>query len=152
MYNRNEMSKVRQYFWTSFGRYMLPVQPAGDEKVNWINYKTGVKEISFKMSAERDAAGLSIQITGDKLQREKHYKRMLQFKQVFESSVQGKWIWLKEKPDENGRIMAVIETILPGVNVYDKNDWPAIISFLKSMITELDKFWTSVEDFFETDG
>ena len=152
MYNRNEMSKIRQEFWTNFGRYMLPVKPAGDEKINWVNYKTGVKGISFKMSAERTAAGLSIQFTGDRLSREKHYERMLQLKQVFESEVEGEWIWLKEKADENGGNISVIETTLTGVNVYDKNDWPAIISFLKTMITELDTFWTSVKDFFEMDG
>ncbi len=152
MYNRNEMSKIRQEFWTNFGRYMLPVQPAGDEKINWINYKTGVKGISFKMSAERTAAGLSIQFTGDRLSREKHYERMRQLKQVFESEVEGEWIWLKEKADENGGNITVIETTLTGVNVYDKNDWPAIISFLKTMITELDTFWTSVKDFFEMDN
>ena len=38
------------------------------------------------------------------------------------------------------------------INVYDKNDWPAIIAFLKSMITGLDEFWTSVKDFFEMEN
>ena len=48
MYNRNEMARIKQDFWTSFGKYMLPVQPAGDEKINWINYKTGIKGIFLK--------------------------------------------------------------------------------------------------------
>ena len=152
MYNRTEMAMIKQEFWTSFGRYMLPVQSAGYEKVNWINYKTGVKGLFFKMNAERDASKLSIQMTGDKLQREKHYDRMIQFKQFFEATMKGDWIWLKEKTGENCSNISIIETTLAGVNVYDKNDWPAIISFLKSMITELDQFWTSVKDFFETDN
>ena len=152
MYNRNEMARVKQDFWTSFGKYMLPVQPAGDEKVNWVNYKTGMKGIFFKMNADRSAASLSIQMTGDRLQREKQFERMIQFRTEFESVVPGEWIWLKEKLDENGRSISVIETTLSGVNVSDKNDWPAIISFLKSMITGLDEFWTSVKDFFEIDN
>ena len=83
------------------------------------------------------------------LQRERNFERMIQFRTVFESTVPGEWIWMKEKLDENGRSISVIETKLAGVNVYDKNDWPAIITFLKKMITELDTFWTSVKDFFE---
>ena len=149
MYNRNEMALIKQDFWTSFGKYMLPVQSAVDEKINWINYKTGIKGIFFKMNAGKDAASLSIQMTGEKLQREKFFERMIQFRALFESTVPGEWIWVKEKLDENGRSISVIETILAGVNVYDKNDWPAIIPFLKSRITGLDEFWTSVKDFFE---
>ena len=84
MYNRNEMARIKQDFWTSFGKYMLPVQPAGDEKINWINYKTGIKGIFFKMNAGKDAASLSIQMTGEKLQREKFFERMIQFRAVFE--------------------------------------------------------------------
>ena len=152
MYSRNEMARVKQNFWTSFGKYMLPVQPSGDEKVNWVNYKTGVKGIFFKMNADRASASLSIQMTGDRFQREKQFERMIQFKKEFESVVPGEWIWSKEKTDENGRSLSVIETILAGVNVYDKNDWPAIISFLKTRITGLDEFWISVRDFFEMDN
>ena len=101
------------------------------------------------MNAGKDAASLSIQMTGEKLQREKFFERMIQFRALFESTVRGEWIWMKEKLDENGRSISVIETILAGVNVYDKNDWPAIISFLKPRITALDEFWTSVKDFIE---
>ena len=51
MYSKSEASQLKQEFWTSFGQYMSPVLSAEGEKLNWINYKTGEKDIFFKMKA-----------------------------------------------------------------------------------------------------
>lgn len=45
MYSKAEKSKIRKDFWTAFGQYMKPVPSAEGTKVNWPNYKTGVKQI-----------------------------------------------------------------------------------------------------------
>ena len=148
MYSRNQIARLKHGFWTSFGRYMLPVQSAGYEKVNWVNYKTGVKGIFFKMEVGLNGAILSIQITGDELQRKNSYQKLLQLKNVFENSVPGNWEWVIEKQDENGQFICTIESTLTGVNITDKNDWPEIISFLKSGMIGLDKYWNAVNDFF----
>ena len=42
MYSKQELSRIREEFWTSFGRYMQPILSADGEKVNWVNYKTGM--------------------------------------------------------------------------------------------------------------
>ena len=60
MYNRNEHAKIKQEFWTSFGRYMMLVQSAGIEKVNWVNYKTGIKGVFFKMDVGISEAVIAI--------------------------------------------------------------------------------------------
>ena len=41
---------------------MAPVLSAEGEKINWINYKTGVKGIQFKMNAKGNKAQISIEI------------------------------------------------------------------------------------------
>ncbi len=62
MYSQAEVSYIKQKFWTSFGMYMAPVPSATLEKVNWVNYKTGIKGISFKMDADKDTASVIIEI------------------------------------------------------------------------------------------
>ena len=49
MFSRQEASQLRKEFWTAFGTYMKPVPSAEGEKVNWLNYKTGEKDVFFKM-------------------------------------------------------------------------------------------------------
>ncbi len=151
MYKRNEISQAREEFWKRLGQYMIPVQPVGNNKVNWLNYRTGIKGILFKMEAGLKDARISIQITEDAPQREKLYERFSQLKKVFNKKVEGEWLWINEKCDENGKTISVIETVLEGVNVFEKNDWPAIISFFKSGMMGLDNFWTSVQVLFDTD-
>ncbi|PZR08331.1 MAG: DUF4268 domain-containing protein, partial [Flavobacterium psychrophilum] len=60
MYTREEISKQKQAFWTAFGKYMRPVLSADGLPVSWLNYKTGVPGISFKMDADRDHAVIMI--------------------------------------------------------------------------------------------
>lgn len=62
MYSKQEASKLKQQFWTSFGLYMQPVPSANGEKVNWINYKTGIRHVSFRMNAG-DHADISIELS-----------------------------------------------------------------------------------------
>ena len=60
MYSKKEISLTRQEFWTAFGQYMAPIPSAGGEKINWINYKTGVKHIYFKMEADQKFASIGL--------------------------------------------------------------------------------------------
>ena len=62
MYTRQETSQLKQQFWTAFGKYMAPVLSAEGEKINWINYKTGVRFIHFKMDVSKEAACIGIEI------------------------------------------------------------------------------------------
>ncbi len=45
MFSKQEASQLRKDFWTAFGLYMRPIPSAEGDKINWINYKTGEKDI-----------------------------------------------------------------------------------------------------------
>ena len=62
MYSAAESSKIRQDFWTTFGQYMKPVPSAQGYRINWQNYKTGVKDVYFRMKTERDFISIGIEI------------------------------------------------------------------------------------------
>lgn len=63
MYKKDEASQLRQAFWTAFGQYMAPIPSVEGEKINWVNYKTGVKNVYFRMFADSKKARISIEIT-----------------------------------------------------------------------------------------
>lgn len=62
MYTRQEASKLKEEFWTAFGKYMSPIPSAEGLPINWVNYKTGVKDVSFFMEADNKQASIGIQL------------------------------------------------------------------------------------------
>ncbi len=63
MYTKQQASGLRQAFWTAFGQYMSPILSADGEKISWINYKTGMKDVFFKMNAANKFADIAIELT-----------------------------------------------------------------------------------------
>ena len=149
MYSKQEAGLIRKNFWTSFGQYMKPLPGAEGETVNWLNYKTGIKNIFFRMDADNKHAQIAIELAHpDPLQREHYYQQFEQLKSMLKEITGEEWYWEKDKADEQGKSYSSIGIQLKDVNIFDTNDWPAIISFLKPRIIALDKFWSLVKDGF----
>ena len=149
MYSRQEESLLRKQFWTGFGQYLAPVPSAEGKKINWINYKTGIRFINFKMDAVRGYAYVGIEISGtDATKREMYFNHFRNLWDESERENKGEWIW-EQHFANNGKIISRIYSKLENVNIYRQPDWPQIISFLKSRIIFLDVFWTANREIFE---
>jgi hypothetical protein len=149
MYSRQEASLIRKKFWTSFGQYMKPVFNADGETINWVNYKTGVKHIFFRIDADNKQASISIELTHtDKNLRDQCFDQFHQLKPILVQTINEEWEWQKNIMDEHGKSFSRIGIALSNVNVFNTNDWPSIISFLKPRIVGLDKFWNIVKEGF----
>lgn len=150
MYSRQETAKQKEAFWTTFGRYMQAVPPADGEKVNWINYKTGVPGISFRMNADSKQADIAIVLSHPNTDtRHQHYAQMLQLKNMLQDATNEDWNWEAEAQDEHGKTFSRIGTTTTGINILNTEDWPTLISFLKPRIIALDTFWSNVKYAFE---
>lgn len=150
MYSKAETAKIRKDFWTAFGLYMKPVPNAEGYRTNWQNYKTGIKDIYFRMKAERGYASIGIEIThNDTELQQLYFEQFEEFKKILESELGEDWVWEMHVPDETGKIISRIQKILPKVNIMQKEDWPQIISFLKPRIIGLDAFWCNMKPAFE---
>lgn len=150
MYSRQETAHIKQTFWTSFGQYMKPVPFAGGEKNSWVNYKTGIQHIYFRMTAEKDHASVAIELAHPSQEiRVVQYEQFLQFKILLHNLSGEEWVWEKNAQDRNGRAISRIYQESAHVNVLKENDWALIISFLKPRIIALDAFWEEVKYGFE---
>jgi hypothetical protein len=142
MYSKQEASILNQQFWTSFGQYLAPILSAEGEKINWINYKTGIKDIRFIMQADNRQAKIAITfLHKDVATQQLYFEKLATFKKAFHQIAGELWQWQLHTTDEFGRTISEITTTMQPVNVLNKADWPAIISFLKPRIIALDKFW-----------
>jgi Domain of unknown function (DUF4268) len=150
MYTKEEASAVRQKFWTGFGKYMQPVPSETGESVSWINYKTGIKGIAFKMNADNNSAVVSIEIVLPAIEMQHKYFDAFQILKKQFVKIAGKgWDFSKVSENEHGKNMSQISVELNQINIYRESDWPAIITFLKQNIIALDAFWATYKPAFE---
>ena len=126
---------------------MKPIPSAEGLMINWVNYKTGLKHISFKLSADTAKAVIAIEIAhADSSLRYDYFERFLQLKKILQKQLGEPWLWAKDTTDENGRTVSRIYKELPLVNIANKDDWPSIISFLKPRLLALDEFWSMTKE------
>ena len=141
---------MNQAFWTALGQYMSPVLNADGEKINWINYKTGEKNIRFAMQADQKNATISIELSHkDAAQQNEYFEKFIQLKKRLEEATGEQWQWQPPAAGEYGKTISTIYTTLQKVSVFNKADWPLIISFFKTRIIALDKFWSENKVAFE---
>jgi hypothetical protein len=150
MYSRSEASAVKKEFWTVFGKYLSPHLSSEGIKISWVNYKTGYKDLYFRMEATPQKAYIAIEMTqADSELQEYFFNYFTELKTIFHNYLGEEWNWELHVLDEKGRFVSRIIKELPNVNVFKKEDWPEIISFLKTRILLLDEFWNDVKDRFE---
>ncbi|RYZ52069.1 MAG: DUF4268 domain-containing protein [Sphingobacteriales bacterium] len=150
MYSREEAARLRENFWTTFGKYMAPVLSEAGEKINWINYKTGVPHVRFRMDADTRSAEISLSFTHpDAGIRALYFDQMKELKTMFHSIAGTDWHWTEGA--DGGRSSKVYSR-LESVSVFRQEDWPLIISFLKPRLISLDAFWSQAKYPFEALG
>lgn len=142
MYKKEEASKIKKEFWTAFGQYMKPIPSSEGDRINWINYKTGIKNISFKMQVDNIEARIGIEFShGETIIRQLYFNQLLELKPQLQTYLGSEWNWQENIINNEGKIHSVVYNKITGVSVFKKDDWPKIISFLKKGIISLDAFW-----------
>jgi hypothetical protein len=150
MYTREEASRLRHAFWTTFGQYMSPYRSAEGLKVNWVNYNTRVKNVFFRMQANQKEAYIAIEMNhADVGIQELYFEQFLEFRTILHSILGEEWDWSPMINDEYGKTISRIYKELKPVNVFNQEDWGKLITFFKPRIVALDEFWTDAKYKFE---
>jgi hypothetical protein len=144
MYTKQQASDLRQSFWMTFGQYMSPILSANGEKINWMNYKTGVKNVFFKMNADNKFANIAIELThADVEVQQLFFGHFVQLKKILQELLTEEWIWQLHTSNEYGITISRIFTSMNDVSIFEKEDWPQLISFFKRRMIALDEFWST---------
>ena len=119
-------------------------------KVNWVNYKTGIKYLYFRMEAGKRSASISIEIAhSDAGIQELFFEQFLELKNILHNTLNEDWEWQLHEITEDGKTISRIIRKLYNVSIFNKNDWPALISFFKPRIIALDEFWSDAKYAFD---
>lgn len=81
--------------------------------------------------------------------RELFYEQFLQFKRLFTDQMQEEWDWQPDHMDIYSKYTVRISYTLHKASIFNRDDWPALISFLKPRIIALDEFWSTAQYSFE---
>ncbi len=149
MYDRETVRTTNALFFTSFGKFMMKQRSNSGNKVNWINYKTGVKSLYFRLEVDQRSARVCIDIQHkDEYIRELLFEQFLSLKTIFNTVTDNNWNWIESYENETGNTFSRIYAEIEEVNIYKKESWHPIFNFYKHSLLKLDEFWIEFKALF----
>ena len=150
MFTKEEAAAIKKEFWLKLAQQLEHRKSAFGKRINWVNYKTGVRDIYFRMQVDKKEAFISINIEHDDIGiQELFYEQFLEFKSYLHNILGEEWNWELYATDTLGRTVSRISKTLTDVNIFNKKDWDKLVSFLQPRIVLLDEFWFDAKDNFE---
>jgi len=150
MYGKEEAYELRKLFWTSFGKYMKRHKSADYSKVNWMNYKTGVKDLYFRLEADKRTANICVDLQmPDADIREIYYAQFKEVKSVFHDLTGAEWDWNENYTNDYNVTLTRLSIGIENVNMYNKDSWQTIFEFYEKYLIGMDEFWIEFKDLFK---
>lgn len=142
MYSKEEAKKIRQQFWTMFGKRY-------DRK--WLLYDTKLKDIVLKFSFEDRRALVSIDINHeDDLLRAYYYEKLVALKNIMLDQVSDQLIFEENYSLESGKLISRVFVLLEGVKIQKQTDWPDVYHFYYEHMDKMESFFLEYKDFIES--
>jgi hypothetical protein len=102
------------------------------------------------MNTEPKEAAISISIEHPEPNiQELYFEQFLELKTVLHATLEEEWAWKLRQLEDGGKVISRIYKELPGASVFNREDWPDLISFFKPRIIALDAFWENAKWSFE---
>lgn len=105
------------------------------------------------MQADQKKASIAIEMAhADAGMQALIFEQFQEFENILSSYLEEEWEWQLHTTDDYGKTISRIFCEIHNVNVFKKEDWPTLISFLKPRIIKLDEFWNDVKHSFSLFG
>lgn len=141
MYSREESKKIRQEFWTSFGK---------NYPRKWLLYNTKIKDLSLKFTFTRRIAEVSIDLDAtDEIMRLYYFEKLESLKTILKDEFLPEAYYAKAYELENGKLISRVYVSKQGVNVHNRKDWPGVQEWLAKNMDALERFFLEYRDYIE---
>lgn len=141
MYSREESKRIRQEFWTGFGK---------EHPRKWILYNTKIKNFSLKFTFTRKIAEVSIDLdSADKIYRQYYFEKLQSLRSILKAEFLPDAVFAEEYQLENGKIISRVYISRKGVNIHNKKDWPVVQEWLYAHMDKLERFFLEYREFIE---
>ena len=129
MFSREESAKMRQEFWTSFGK-SFPRK--------WILYQTKIKGLSFKFNFDTKKAMVLMEIEGSLEHRIRDFLPNMVYAESYKL--------------ENGKEVSCVFVEKMGMCIHNRETWQEAMLFLNENMIKMEDFWGEYEDFFRMEN
>ena len=143
MFSREESAKMRQEFWTSFGK-SFPRK--------WILYQTKIKGLSFKFNFDTKKAMVLMEIEGSLEHRIKYFEKMQSLQDILERDFLPNVVYAESYELENGKEVSCIFVEKKRVCIHNRETWQKAMLFLNENMIKMEDFWGEYEDFFRMEN
>ena len=141
MYSREESKKIRQQFWTSFGK---------EYPKKWLLYNTRIKDFSLKFTFTRKMAEVSIDLDSpDEIMRGYYFEKLQSLQTILKDEYLPEAKFSEAYQLENGKLISRVYVRLEGVNIHNQKDWPEVKRWLAEKMTALEGFFIEYRDFIQ---
>ncbi len=139
MFSQEESKKIRQEFWTSFGK---------EYPHKWLLYNTKMKEIQLKFTFTRKLAQVSLDIVDDdEMIRAYYFEKLESLRKVLTDEYLPEARLDAEYELPEGKIISRLYLQMDQVSIHNKKDWPVVKTFLASNMMQLEEFFMDFSDF-----
>ena len=143
MFSKEESAKMRQEFWTSFGK-SFPRK--------WILYQTKIKGLSFKFNFDTKKAMVLMEIEGNLEHRIKYFEKIQSLQDILERDYLPKVVYAESYELENGKEVSCIFVEKKEVSIHNRETWQEAMLFLNENMIKMEDFWGEYEDFFRMEN
>lgn len=139
MFSKEESAKLRQEFWTSFGK-SFPKK--------WILYNTKIKGFSFKFVADTKKAMVVLDVDhNDEITNQILWEQLLALKTILVEEYVPEAIFDENYELENGKIIQRIYiNHLQKFSIHNKETWRNCFEFFKNTMPKFEDFFIEYED------
>lgn len=148
MWSKEEARNRKVRFYTNFGVYMKKHVENYDQKIHWVNYRTGVSSVFFKIESDNKTARVCIDIINkDEGLRDLFFEQFQEFKTLLQSEMD-ELIWLKEYYNKTGQINCRIYVETSEFSMNNEAQWGDLYRFFEKNMIALHEFWDNSKDIF----
>jgi hypothetical protein len=149
MLNKDDLRTLRQGFWDEFEHATKKTRTANNRKLNWAQYKSGIKDIYFRLDFNFEEAFFAIDLQmRDPEIRELIWDQFMETETLLKTFIGNE---IKLYPNfslSEGFEIHRMKWSLEGVNLHNEKDYSQVIQYLTEKIRGLDRFWFEYSDLF----
>lgn len=141
MFSKEESRRLRQEFWTSFGK-SFPRK--------WVLYDTKLKGLSFKFHFDNRTALVALDLEDDLEYRIKYWEKLLALKTILLDDYLPEAIYdeayFLDNKKEISRIYVPLEQ---KVSIHNKNSWRDVMEFFNTNMSLFEAFFEEYKEVIE---
>ena len=144
MYTKEEAKAIKIGFWDGFKRYS---KKRGRKMTSWVLKGTQIKEVQLKFDLNEQGAFVMLQVDSKSDEsRLAVFESFEKYKSVIDETCGEGLIWDKHYFIKGFKEVSVIYYQLPGVVIFNKEDWEKCYAFFFSQMCLLEEAFLDVKE------